>query len=93
MSTPTPYWGRNDEPLKSRGAPQGFLIILEKLDNVAPDPTPTRSDVTAPVGALLALGWTEEQWHVWVLGPTTTLCKNFGSRNYRRNYTQTCLPC
>ena len=57
MSTPTHYWGRNDEPLKSRGTAQEALIILENLDKVASDPTHTRSEVTAPAEALLALDW------------------------------------
>ena len=56
MPASTPYWGRNDESLKSRGTAQAALIILEKLDKVSSDPKHTRSDVTAPVEALLALG-------------------------------------
>ena len=57
MHPPTPYWGRNDEPLKSMGAARASLIILEKLGRVASGPKHTRSDATAPVEALLALGW------------------------------------
>ena len=56
MATPTPYWGRNDDTLKSRGTDKASLIILGELDKVASDPTHTRLDVTAPVEAQMALG-------------------------------------
>ena len=38
MSAPTPFWGRNNENLKARGAAQAALIILEKIDKVASCP-------------------------------------------------------
>ena len=34
-----------------------IIIIIEKLDKITPDPNHTRLEVSAPLGALMALGW------------------------------------